>query len=94
MVVVGRPIMCSVIQPLGDWTARGVQQDSFNGVDHRDLSSCPRQVCCLAVDPDRAVGWSMVRAQVTAWSERRSQAGASAAAVIIGCPSPGEAVMR
>jgi hypothetical protein len=41
MVVVGRPIMCSVIQPLGDWTARGVQQDSFNGVDHRDLSSCP-----------------------------------------------------
>jgi len=30
----------------------------------------------------------MVRAQVTAWSERRSQAGASAAAVIMGCPFP------
>ena len=34
----------------------------------------------------------MVRAQVTAWSERRSQAGA--AVVIIGCPSPGKAVLR
>ena len=32
----------------------------------------------------------MVRAQVTAWSERRSQAGASV--VIIGCPSSGMAV--
>ena len=48
MVVVGRPIMCSVIQPLGDWTARGVQQDSFNGVDHRDLNNCRRQIRCLA----------------------------------------------
>ena len=37
-------------------------------------------------------GVSMVRAQVTAWSERRSQAGASV--VIMGCPSPVRAVLR
>ena len=30
------------------------------------LKQLPRQVCCLAVDPDRAVGCSMVRAQLTA----------------------------
>gem|GEM_PF-6511514 len=34
----------------------------------------------------------MVRAQVTAWSERRSQAGTSV--VIMGCPSHGKAVLR
>ena len=34
-------------------------------------------------------GVSMVRAQWTAWSERRSQAGA-AAVVIIGVPPPGK----
>jgi hypothetical protein len=33
----------------------------------------------------------MVRAQWTAWSERRSQAGA--AVVIIGCPSPDRVVV-
>ena len=36
-------------------------------------------------------GVSMVRAQVTAWSERRSQAGATV--VIVGVPPPVRAVL-
>jgi len=40
-------------------------------VDHSDLAKCTRQIYCLAVDHDGT-------AQVKAWSERRSQGGASA----------------
>ena len=49
-------------------------------------TNCTRQICCLAVDHDRVAGRSMVRAQVTAWSERQSQGGA---AVFVNIESPG-----
>jgi len=60
------------------------------GSDNRRYQVTPpgRSVVSQSMTTARR-GWSMVRAQLTAWSERRSQAGASAVVIIGVPPLPG-----